>query len=566
MKYIIFLFLLFEFPIFYSKTIQANDLSSAINEASPGDIIELESGTYSSIPYNLTSGTEGYPIIIKPLEGASVKFTGTKENCIFEFQKISYISIKGPIELDNSLCGIKAMDVSNIEISGLKIHNMEKQGIIISGENNEISNNEIYDCVKENEITSKIIASGWSQSVFVIGKNKNSYFSKNIILKRNNITNNFGEGLYIQKCDGCFSISNNISNSFSMNIYIQESKNIIIDGNILRINSDKFDFDLLNTCGIGLSSGTDNKSILDNITIKNNIIISTKIGIYFFQIGFSGYNKIKILHNTLWNISIASLWFEKPINTPTDCELRNNFIYIEDWIANFLPKKSWTIESNFYYNFPTIPKEYSDTGKKSKSIQNLDLNKIFNNRKNNCNYTDRNLNVECLRPSTIPDESFNLFHSGSNIRNEEDTDFYGCKREIKNPTIGAFEYYIKCTENYEIEDLKIKFRINYCISNNNEFVQIIGDAWNWEIDNSFIFFNEGNCYWSYTFSNEIYENFEYKFVISDGNKIYRWENDPNRNFNLNEFGNLIISSSSGNYEGCSYNKEDNLVTLLCYWK
>ena len=137
------------------------------------------------------------------------------------------------------------MDVSNIEISGLKIHNMEKQGIIISGENNEISNNEIYDCVKENEITSKIIASGWSQSVFVIGKNKNSYFSKNIILKRNNITNNFGEGLYIQKCDGCFSISNNISNSFSMNIYIQESKNIIIDGNILRINSDKFDFDLL---------------------------------------------------------------------------------------------------------------------------------------------------------------------------------------------------------------------------------------------------------------------------------------------------------------------------------
>ena len=458
------------------------------------------------------------------------------------------------------------MDVSNIKISGLKIHNMEKQGIIISGENNEISDNEIYDCVKENQITLNKITSGWSQSVSVIGKNKNSYFSKNITFKLNSITYNFGEGLHFQKCDGCSSISNNITNDFSMNIYIQESKNILIDGNIIRVNTDQFNSHLGYSCGIGLSSGADNKSILDKIIIKNNIIINTRIGIYFFQTGFSGYNKIKILHNTIWNVRVSALYFEKPSNTPTECELKNNFIYIDGWIADFYPKKSWYIESNFYYNFPKIPKEYSDNGKKSKSTENFDLNKIFNNKKNKCNYSDINLDVECLRPSTIPDESFNLFHAGSNIKNEEEKDFAGCKREINNPTIGAFEYYIKCTEYYEIEDLKIKFRINYCINNNFEFVKIIGDAWNWEINNSPTFLNEDNCYWSYSFNDTINENFEYKFAISDGNKVTRWENNPNRKFDLYELANSIKSSFSGKYEGCSYDKEDNLITLLCFWK
>ena len=47
------------------------------------------------------------------------------------------------------------MDVSNIKISNLKIHNIQQYGIIISGENNEISYNEIYDCVLENKSTGK---------------------------------------------------------------------------------------------------------------------------------------------------------------------------------------------------------------------------------------------------------------------------------------------------------------------------------------------------------------------------------------------------------------------------
>ena len=566
--FMIYLFLL-NFAIIYSKTINTDNLDLAISEASPGDIIELKSGEYSSIPYKLKSGKEGSPIIIKAEKNSYIYFKGSKDKCIFELNEISYISIEGPFELKDSLCGIKAMDVTNIKISGLTIINMREHGLLISGENIEISNNEISNCVIGNRETSKILTSGWNQTVSIWGKKYNSYFSKNITFKKNYIRDSWGEGLHFLRCDGCEAISNNITNGFSMNIYCDSSKNIIIDGNVLRVNSEQWDSHLGKACGIGLSSGEGDENKLDNIIIQNNIIIGTRIGVYFFQNGFSEYSKVKILHNTLWNIYVTSLWFDKPYNIPIDCELRNNFIYIENWIADFYPKSSWTIGNNYFFNYPKIPIEYSDNDGESKAAQNLDLNRIFNNKKGNCNYYDRNLDIECLRPSTNPIDSFNLFHKGSKTRIEVNKDFAGCFRAINNPSIGAFEYFLKCTENYEIDDLQIKFAINYCAFF-GQFVKLMGSFCSWEPYTcpSLFLENLGNpCYWTYTF-NQIPENFNYKFGIYDGNlnNIIIWESDPNREFNIYDLATIAKSSTSGNYNDCSFNKNGNLITLMCSWR
>ena len=241
MKSFLSLLLIIELSFIYTKTITTNNLSSALGDASPGDTIELESGTYSSIPYRLKSGAKDKPITIKAQKGAKVIFTGTNSICIFDFSGVSYASIEGPFELKNALCGVKAMDVDNVKISGLKIHNTQQHGIVISGENNEVSNNEIYDCVMENRNVGKTLEFGWSQCVATWGKNYNAGFSKNIVFKNNYIHEAFGEGLDFLKCDGCSAISNNITNGFSMNIYCDASKNILIDGNILRVNSDDYD-------------------------------------------------------------------------------------------------------------------------------------------------------------------------------------------------------------------------------------------------------------------------------------------------------------------------------------
>ena len=560
----IILILFIEYSIIFSRLIPSNNLTSALEEASPGDVIELQYGKYSYAPYKFVSGEKDKPIIIKAFWGAQVTFSGNDNSCIFDLNDKSYITIEGPFDLKDSLCGIKATNSSNIKISGLKIHNMKQQGIIISGENNKVANNEIYDCVTENKNKAKTLTYGWKQCISVLGKKNNSYFSKDITFKNNYIHNSWGEGLYFHKCDGCYSISNNITNTFSMNLYIHSSKNIIIEGNIIRINSNDYDSHLGNACGIAFTSESSNENIVDNITIKNNIILGTRIGIYFFQTGSSGYSKVKILHNTIWYISVSPLWIEKPINIPSDCELRNNLIYIEGWIADFYPKKSWTIGSNYYYNYGKIPNEYSDTVEKSKYVKNLDFDKIFNNKNGDCNYISKNLDIECLRPSTSPDNSFNLFHGGSSSNNIVDKDIAGCDRSNNNPTIGAFEYYLKCSDNYIVDELKIQFKIQYC-ANQGELIKMIGDPWNWNHIYSPTFSYIGDCFWSYTFET-IKEDFEYKFVISNGFIVYRWENDPNRVFNIFELANAIKNNNFGYYENCNYYKEGNLVTLTCYWK
>ena len=572
MNYVRLILLLMKIAIIYSNIIRTNDLSSALKQALPGDTIELESCEYSSVPYKLIGGKENNPITIKSSFGATVKFRGSYNNCIFELNEISYLSIEGPFELLNSLCGITAIDVSNIKINGLKIHNMQQYGIIISGENNEISNNEIYDCVMDNQITSKILTSGWKQCVSVVGKNSNNYYSKNIVFKNNNIRDSFGEGLYFYKCDDCSSLSNNITNTYSNNLFIHSSKNIVIDSNLMRVTTGQFDTQIGNACGIGLTSGDNKEDMLDNIIIKNNIIIGTRIAINFIQSGNSRYNNVKILHNTIWQITVTSLWFEKPSNTPVNCELRNNIIYMESWIADFSPKKSWSMGKNFYYNIQKIPIEFSDTDMEetSTAMNFMDLNMLFNNRQFHCNYYDKGEDVDCFRPSTVPNFSFTLFHGGSASSVQVEKDFAGCIRSTTTPSIGAYEYYFQCTENYEVEDLRVKFKINYCLAE-GETIRMIGTFNNWNPNDAPIFIDEGNDFFSYTFDS-IEESFEYKFVIVCNNLVIRSECEPNRYFNANELAKAIKYSWTGNYENCNYYKEMNTmyymntVTLQCNWK
>ena len=54
------------------------------------------------------------------------------------------------------------MDIDNVKINGLNIHNTQQHGIVISGENNGISNNEIYDCALENINVGKTLKFEWS--------------------------------------------------------------------------------------------------------------------------------------------------------------------------------------------------------------------------------------------------------------------------------------------------------------------------------------------------------------------------------------------------------------------
>ena len=562
-----------------SKTITSNNLADAISKASPGDTIELKSGTYSSVPYGLKSGTEGKPITIKAAPNAEVVFTGTSTSCIFDTYGISYVNIEGPFELKNAYCGAKLMSSNHVTVSGLKIHDVQYHGIVVSGHYNTISDNEVYNCVLENKNTATSREYGWSQCVAVWGTSW-GVMSTNIVFKNNKIHEAWGEGLDFLECDTCSAIGNEITNGFSMNIYIDASRNIVVEGNTLRVNTNTYNTKWGRACGVGMAPESGG-IVISNIEIKNNVMIGTRMGIYFFTMGSGGgYDKIKIFHNTLWNVSVTPIWFRAPNNTPTGCEMKNNFIYHTGEIE-FSPKSSWSLAHNYFYNTYNLPGIYSDST--SKSAQTLDLNGIFNNI-GSCNYWDENVSAECLHPSKNPGY-FKLVGAGTPT--SVTTDFSGCERSTKTPTVGAYEYTEGCGKQTEPEpepdtdakedstdstdsgetttDYDVKIKINYCTSGSN-IVKLVGSHCSWNVGSCTAMTNEGNCNWAATFAKGTTKSFNYKFVIAAGSSASRWESDPNRQFNGANLKKLADTAASGKYESCDYSKSGSVISLKCYWR
>lgn len=94
------------------------------------------------------------------------------------------------------------MNANYVNITGLKIHDTQEHGIVVSGHNNHIYNNEVYNCVMNNKATAKTKSYGWSQCVAVWGAG-NGAFSSNIIFEKNYIHEGYGEGLDFLECDNC---------------------------------------------------------------------------------------------------------------------------------------------------------------------------------------------------------------------------------------------------------------------------------------------------------------------------------------------------------------------------
>lgn len=555
---LIFLLLL---SLIYSKTITTTDLASAISQASAGDIIQIKSGIYKNVPYRLKSGSQGSPITIKAAPGATVTFTGTASSCIFDVYSVSYVNIEGPFELKNALCGAKIMNANYVNISGLTVHDVQQQGIVVSGHNNHIFNNEVYNCVMENKATAKSKDGGWSQCVAVWGVSY-GVFSTNIIFEKNKIHEGYGEGLDFLECENCKAIGNEITNGFSMNIYVDASKNIEIDSNVLRVNTDTYNTKWGRACGIGMAPES-GKLNIDNILITNNIIIGTRMGIYFFTMANGGgYNNVKILHNTLWNVFTTPVWFRPPTTGASNCEMKNNFFYV-DGIIDFNPKSAWSLGHNYYYNINGVPGIYSDSS--SMAAKSLDISTIFDQVSGCSDYWNQNLDVKCLRPSRNPG-LFKLYHSGEVPKTKVVKDFSGTQRSTSSPSIGAYE-----NASTEIPDeppvtdaYDVKFKINYCTS--YQVIKIVGSHCNWSVSSCPTMNHEGNCVWSTTIPAATSKTFIYKFLVATGNTANRWENDPNRQFNGASLASLANRASSGKYETCSYTKSGKVITLECSWR
>ena len=470
------------------------------------------------------------------------------------------------MSLYSAFCGLKILNSSNINITGLYIANMKQHAILMTGHNNKIIKNRIDGCVWENQGRAKTMTGGWSQCVAIWGV-KDGVFSTNTIVEENIIQFGFGEGLYFLNCDNCRAYKNNITNSLSNNIYIDSSKNIEIDGNLLKVNDTYYNNKWGKAGGIGMSP--EYPRDIQNISITNNIIIGTRIGISFSIVGVGGgYNNVKILHNTLWNVEMTPIWFKKPTTGAYRCEMKNNFIYYEGAIE-FEPKSAWEISNNYFYNISSVPNIYS--GPNSKAAKSLDLKTLFNQQKYCTNYYDPDIKIDCLRPSKEPG-ILNLYHSGISLNNPVIYDINRCIRSKSNPSIGVFEFPEGCSEDIDPpesdipeEEYEVRFNITYCTSG-SRVIKMVGSNCAWNIAKCPEMVQYTTCVWMFNLRNALKENFTYKFLIASGNSAYLWEGDPFRQFNGQNLITLAKKSPKGKYEDCNYTKIDNVIYLQCFWR
>ena len=563
MKEYLFLFILFTNIILLGALeVNPQTFKALLSTAESGSILELTSGTYKDAPYKLSnSGKVGNPITIKLKSQDNVKFESSNEGCIFELDRKSYINIEGEMELSNAECGIKVVDSNNIIITGLKLHDMKKEAIIASGENIEILNNEIYNCVLDSKDNRQSIIYGTNQCTKTLGINQNSEFSKNITFKNNNIYNGYGEGIKFSYCDGCSAISNTIKNTLSINVYLYSSKDTLIQGNIIKVTNNDYNSKFGKAIGIGLS--TDSTYDIENVEIQNNLIIGCRIGIYYFITGTGSYKAVNIYHNTLWKIDITPIWFTEPIKTPSTSKLYNNFIY-HNKQSHLLPKSNWEKGYNIFYNTDKVPPQYEDSNSDSgtsNGIGKMSINEIFNNLDGKCDYNNNmDLNISCFRPNS---NDKTIYHTGKKI-NEDEKDIEGCSRENK-PSIGAFESPEGC-EVEPIIDNDVAFKIHY-ITGSGEVVQLIGTLCNWnETGKCITLEKNSDNYWKTVLKSGTTKFFEYKFAIFNGSKVTRWENNHNRNFNGQELAKMAEKETTGTYGNCNYIKSGNIITLTCSWQ
>lgn len=550
-----------------TRIISTNDLKEALSQAEPGDVIELKSGYYRDAPYTLKNGTRGYPIKIKSAPNADVVFEGNPTKSMFEGFFIHDVIIEGPMKIYTALVGFKLLNCSNINITGLYMADMKGSAILMSGHNNMIVKNRIDGCLWDNQGKAKTMTSGWGQCVAIWGV-RDGIFSTNTLVEENIIQFSFGEGLYFLNCDNCRAYKNNITNSLSNNIYIDSSRNIVIDGNILKVNDTYYNNKWGKAGGIGMSPDYPISEI-QNISITNNIILGTRIGISFFIMGSGGgYNEVKILHNTLWNVDLTPLWFKKPTTGAYRCELKNNFIFYNGSIE-FEPKSAWEISNNYFYNASKVPDIYY--GPNSKAGKLLDLKTVFNQEKYCINYYDQDLIINCLRPSKEPGV-LDLYHSGISLRDPVYYDIYRCTRSKSNPSIGAFEFPEACSDDVEPpdtdtpeEEYEVRFNISYCTSG-SRVIKMVGSTCYWSVAKCPEMTHYTNCVWISSLRNALKENFTYKFVVANGNSAYLWESDPFRQFNGQNLINLAKKSPNGKYEDCLYSKIANVIYLQCFWR
>jgi Ca2+-binding RTX toxin-like protein len=308
-------------------------ISRAIDEADPGDNIQVRGGTYyptrSTWIGKRDSGTAGAPITIsgynneKPvIDGSSI----ASSSPIFNINA-DYINIEGFDIRYSPQAGITVWGADNVRVEDNVIHDTKDTGIFVGYDwaqerpkNVVVENNVVYKSSLKNQ--SRNASSGWGAGI--------AAFGSNMSVKNNEVFHNYGEGIGISGENNQVT-KNTVYDNFSTNIYLDGAANADVTNNFVYTSSNnQFDREGQPAKGITLASEYSTNQVLNsNLTdnnISNNIFLGGSVSLFYgnFDKG-DGLDNTVITNNTFVGGTNETVHIDPDDHSNT--KIANNIFY-----------------------------------------------------------------------------------------------------------------------------------------------------------------------------------------------------------------------------------------------
>jgi hypothetical protein len=207
----------------------------------PGGTVYLRAGVYTATKLLLTaSGASGASITYAPYPGEAVILDGSgasfDDDFIVELRSVHDVVFTG-FEIRNGAGagGLGAIDGNRVTVSNNRIHNVDLVGLRVTGENIDVTGNEVYSACLTN-IRGARGSAGWPAAI-ATRKTSSGDVSTNVVFRNNYSHDNWGEGIDAHFLAGGVVDSNRLIDNYSVSIYSDDSRDIRIINNYMAVTS-----------------------------------------------------------------------------------------------------------------------------------------------------------------------------------------------------------------------------------------------------------------------------------------------------------------------------------------
>ncbi len=291
-------------------------LSRANGAAAAGQTVCVRGGVYAGErPLLSTSGTAVQPITYKAYPGEQPIYDGQGNMSggsgwtygESQFKVTGSNIVLDGLEIRNSLgIGVMVWMSQNVKMSNLKVHDVWHNAFFVTGDGHVVEDSEVYNSVISN-LNGRTGSSGWPTAMGTQAKGANLR-STNITFRRNNIHNNWGEGLSALFVDRYHFHDNVIRDSWSVNIYLDNSADGIVERNFsYKTSAWTAAWTPRALCfGNEAYSNFSNPRPTENIVVRNNFFANSAPICNISQRSVNdSYRNIKFVGNTLFNQAVA---------------------------------------------------------------------------------------------------------------------------------------------------------------------------------------------------------------------------------------------------------------------